>query len=57
MTITLHWWMFPAALVLCAIAWLVVGWNRSGFLGGLAEAMIAFVLVMCAVMFTAGHLV
>lgn len=55
MTITLHWWVLPTALLIAAAILLAIGWRRTGFMSGLAEGMLAFILTLCALMFTTGH--
>lgn len=56
MTITLHWWMIPAALVLLG---LVLAWldDSTGYLGGMAGAFGLFVCFAMAIAFTVGHFV
>lgn len=47
-TLSLHWWYFPAALVLGAVLASWLGSRESGMFGGLGHAMLALALVFGA---------
>jgi hypothetical protein len=56
MTITLHWWALPAALVVIAAVFVALSYrDRGGMLDGLGEGIVALFFVVCAAMIVLGH--
>jgi hypothetical protein len=56
MTITLHWWMLPAVLLVGAIFfWFKAETAGGGCLDGLAEIVVALALTACALAVCVGH--
>lgn len=48
-TITLHWWMVPIAMVLATLGLWWHGSRESGMFGGMTQALIGFGLLIGAV--------
>jgi cytochrome b561 len=56
MTITLHWWMVPAAIaVLGGFFWVKAGWADDGCFGGMAEMFASIGLFAVALAICVGH--
>lgn len=55
MTITLHWWMLPLAIV---IAGIFIAWrheDRGGYMPDLTKPFVIFVATVIAVTLCVGH--
>lgn len=52
MSVTLHWWMIPIALVLIGVVWLMAAGERS-----MSGVVALWVCLFMAIAFTVGHFV
>lgn len=52
MTITLGWWIWPAGLVGAAVILFIHGSREGGMMGGIIQTLIAFGLLIGAVVAT-----
>ena len=55
MTVTLHWWLVPVALVAFGLVCLVVDERRGGYLSGILGGVVLLVCLASAIAFTAGR--
>jgi hypothetical protein len=56
MTITLHWWMAPIAIVVIGYIWAEINYRTAkGYLGGFESGFIFFISIIATIFITIGH--